>query len=119
MAKPEWGTKRVCHSCATKFYDFKKNPILCPQCGTKLDPDGLLKSRRSRSAPKPTPKDAKNSPAKDADVESASDDGDDDDDISDATDDDDLLMDADIDSDDGDEDVSDIVRDSDDDDDRD
>ena len=34
MAKPELGTKRVCGSCARKFYDLNKQPIVCPTCGT-------------------------------------------------------------------------------------
>lgn len=34
MAKPELGAKRQCHSCATKFYDLNKDPIVCPKCGT-------------------------------------------------------------------------------------
>ncbi len=33
MAKPELGAKRQCQSCATKFYDFNKDPIVCPKCG--------------------------------------------------------------------------------------
>ncbi|PPD46604.1 MAG: TIGR02300 family protein [Methylocystis sp.] len=33
MAKPEFGSKRQCQSCATKFYDFNKSPITCPKCG--------------------------------------------------------------------------------------
>ena len=33
MAKPELGAKRQCQSCATKFYDLNKDPILCPKCG--------------------------------------------------------------------------------------
>ena len=33
MAKPDLGAKRQCQSCATKFYDFNKDPILCPKCG--------------------------------------------------------------------------------------
>lgn len=49
MAKPEWGTKRVCKSCAAKFYDLKRSPILCPKCGAKFDPEALLKSRRPRT----------------------------------------------------------------------
>ena len=36
MAKADWGTKRNCVSCSTKFYDFNKNPILCPSCGKEL-----------------------------------------------------------------------------------
>jgi uncharacterized protein (TIGR02300 family) len=34
VAKPELGTKRVCPSCGTKYYDLSRNPILCPNCGT-------------------------------------------------------------------------------------
>lgn len=34
MAKPELGTKRLCPSCGTKYYDLDRNPILCPKCGT-------------------------------------------------------------------------------------
>ncbi len=48
MAKPEWGTKRICQSCAIKFYDFDRSPIVCPQCSAKFDPESLLKSRRTR-----------------------------------------------------------------------
>ena len=32
MAKPELGTKRLCASCGTKFYDLNKDPIHCPKC---------------------------------------------------------------------------------------
>ncbi len=55
MAKPEWGVKRLCQSCATKFYDLGRSPIACPQCDTRFDPEALLKSRRSRPAPAPKP----------------------------------------------------------------
>ena len=36
MAKTDWGIKRNCVSCSTKFYDFNRNPILCPSCGKEL-----------------------------------------------------------------------------------
>ena len=49
MSKPEWGIKRVCPSCSIKYYDFNKNPIICPKCEFKFDPDLLLKSRKGRS----------------------------------------------------------------------
>ena len=35
MAKPELGTKRVCVSCSTRFYDLTKVPAVCPKCGTE------------------------------------------------------------------------------------
>jgi uncharacterized protein (TIGR02300 family) len=34
VAKPELGAKRQCQSCATKFYDLNREPIVCPKCGT-------------------------------------------------------------------------------------
>lgn len=34
MAKPQLGAKRQCQSCATKFYDLNREPIVCPKCGT-------------------------------------------------------------------------------------
>ncbi|HLQ90440.1 MAG TPA: TIGR02300 family protein, partial [Xanthobacteraceae bacterium] len=37
MAKPELGTKRLCGSCAAKFYDLSKTPIVCPKCNTVLE----------------------------------------------------------------------------------
>jgi uncharacterized protein (TIGR02300 family) len=36
VAKPELGAKRQCQSCATKFYDFNRDPILCPKCGAAV-----------------------------------------------------------------------------------
>ena len=49
MANPEWGKKRICLACNTKYYDFNKSPIICPSCGTEFDPDTNLKSRKSKS----------------------------------------------------------------------
>ena len=84
MSKPEWGTKRVCQSCAAKYYDLGRDPIMCPKCGTTFNPEALLKSRRPRpTAPKPAPVVA----AKVAVVKD--DDDDDDDDLAVVADDDD------------------------------
>ena len=49
MSNAEWGIKRVCPSCSIKYYDFNKNPIVCPKCEFEFDPDLLLKSRKGRS----------------------------------------------------------------------
>ena len=32
--KAERGTKRVCQSCGSKFYDLNRDPIVCPICQT-------------------------------------------------------------------------------------
>ena len=55
MAKPEWGTKRICPSCGTRYYDFLKplGEIVCPKCGTQFDPEAFLKTRRARVAAGP------------------------------------------------------------------
>jgi len=55
VTKPEWGTKRICQSCATRFYDMRRSPIECPKCGTIFDPEALVKARRPRPAPPPQP----------------------------------------------------------------
>lgn len=51
MAKPEWGTKRICPNCGARYYDLRKDPPVCPSCSTVFDPEALLRSRRSRPAP--------------------------------------------------------------------
>ena len=49
MAKPEWGKKRTCQSCGTKYYDLNKTPMICPSCGVEFDPDILLKTKKGKS----------------------------------------------------------------------
>ena len=44
MAKPELGSKRQCQSCATKFYDLGKDPIICPKCGTVFQVTALSRA---------------------------------------------------------------------------
>ncbi|MGH7061129.1 MAG: TIGR02300 family protein [Stellaceae bacterium] len=50
MAKPEWGSKRICPSCGARYYDLLRHPVICPKCSTPFDPEAFLKSRRSRPA---------------------------------------------------------------------
>lgn len=49
MAKPEWGTKRNCPKCNSKFYDLQKNPANCPICGFSYDTTATVKKRKGRS----------------------------------------------------------------------
>jgi uncharacterized protein (TIGR02300 family) len=51
MAKPEWGIKRICSSCNTKYYDLNNSPIICPSCGAEFDPDFFLKTKKGKSVP--------------------------------------------------------------------
>ncbi len=57
MAKPEWGTKRLCPGCGAKFYDLGNTPPLtCPKCENEFEPELLLKPRRGRVADAPVEK---------------------------------------------------------------
>src|ERR1700752_2610414 len=69
LAKPDLGTKRVCPSCAARFYDLQKRPIECPKCAFSFEPEMLLKQRRTRvpEPAKPVPAQA----AEDEEVEDA------------------------------------------------
>ena len=51
MAKPEWGKKRICSSCNTKYYDLNKSPIICPSCGAEFNPNDYLKSKKGKNIP--------------------------------------------------------------------
>ena len=55
MAKPEWGSKRTCPECSTRFYDLGKGkPATCISCGHVWTPEPLLKSRHHEArTPKP------------------------------------------------------------------
>ena len=47
MVKPEWGTKRTCPKCSTRFYDLTNdNPVHCIECGTEWVPEPVLKSKQ-------------------------------------------------------------------------
>ncbi|MBR0552115.1 TIGR02300 family protein [Stakelama marina] len=47
MVKPEWGTKRTCPKCATRFYDLgKDDPVTCIECGNEWVPEPVLKSKQ-------------------------------------------------------------------------
>ena len=68
MVKPEWGTKRTCPKCSTRFYDLgNEDPVHCIECGTDFIPEPVLKSKQ------PLPFEAaaqpKKEPATDSDLE--------------------------------------------------
>lgn len=47
MVKPEWGTKRTCPKCGTRFYDLGQDePITCVECGTVFEVEPILKSKQ-------------------------------------------------------------------------
>ena len=99
MAKPEWGTKRICQSCSAPFYDLRRDPIVCPKCGATFDPESVLKSRRTRSVEEEAvekPKEKAEPAGEDVELDTDEE----------VADDDDVLEDA---SDLGDDDVSDVI----------
>jgi uncharacterized protein (TIGR02300 family) len=53
VAKAAWGTKRSCQSCGARFYDMRRDPIICPKCQAVYDPELALKARRGRAVPPP------------------------------------------------------------------
>ena len=47
MVKAEWGAKRSCPKCATRFYDLTKDdPITCINCGYAWLAESVLKSKQ-------------------------------------------------------------------------
>jgi uncharacterized protein (TIGR02300 family) len=68
MVKPEWGTKRTCPKCSTRFYDLgREDPIHCINCDNQWIPEPVLKSKQPLAfeAAAPVPKE----PAPDPDLE--------------------------------------------------
>lgn len=59
MVKAEWGTKRACPKCNTRFYDLtKEDPVTCIACGFAWAPETILKSKQTQifEAAKPVAK---------------------------------------------------------------
>jgi len=48
VVKAEWGTKRACPKCNTRFYDLTKDePVTCIACGYAWAPEPMLKSKQT------------------------------------------------------------------------
>lgn len=48
MPKEEWGVKRLCPHCASRFYDLQKDPMTCPVCGNSFTAESLTTTGRGR-----------------------------------------------------------------------
>ena len=46
VAELKWGTKRTCLSCGAKFYDFAREPIVCPSCEVAFKVETPVKQKR-------------------------------------------------------------------------
>lgn len=48
LVKAEWGTKRACPKCNTRFYDLGNDePVTCINCGHAWAPEPILKSKQT------------------------------------------------------------------------
>ena len=70
MVDEELGTKRTCPSCATRFYDLNKDPIVCPACEESFIVEPILPSKTdSPAASKPAENEKEAAKDDDDDVE--------------------------------------------------
>ncbi len=53
MSKAARGTKRVCKSCAGRFYDLNLDPIVCPLCGATYETEEALPDQPAASVEAP------------------------------------------------------------------
>ena len=53
MPKAEWGVKRTCQNCEARFYDLRREPFVCPECGAtfNIDDHGKVSAMRERRVP--------------------------------------------------------------------
>jgi uncharacterized protein (TIGR02300 family) len=50
LAKAEWGNKRTCQGCSARFYDLRREMMVCPKCGQQHTAESFAKTRRVRQA---------------------------------------------------------------------
>lgn len=92
MPKEEWGVKRACPTCSTRFYDLRRDPMTCPSCASVFSLAALL-GNRTQSTVTPKKAVARPEPVEEADDPVIEADDDDDVDL-----DDDVLEDVDDDN---------------------
>lgn len=69
MVKPEWGTKRGCPKCGTRFYDLgNEHPVTCIACKQQWEPEPVLKSKQPMPFDAPKKAVAEKEPKPDADL---------------------------------------------------
>jgi uncharacterized protein (TIGR02300 family) len=84
MPKDEWGVKRVCPTCSTRFYDLRTDPMTCPNCGATFTIESLTAVKAKALRPekvKPEPVDLEDLPEIETDDEALETDDDLDDEI--------------------------------------
>lgn len=97
MPKDEWGVKRLCPHCASRFYDLRRDPMTCPECGQTFSVDSLTSGRGrvmiADKAAAPTRERPADDIEDDADIEEESSDVDLDDDLLEDDEDDNVSLD--------------------------
>lgn len=94
MPKEEWGTKRLCPACGSRFYDLRNDPMTCPACGAEFSAENLTNARtRSMIAEKSLARDTETDDVIDDDLDDAAEAGELDDDLLDEDDDADVSLD--------------------------
>jgi uncharacterized protein (TIGR02300 family) len=88
MPKDEWGVKRVCPNCSTRFYDLQNDPMTCPACAHEFTLESLTGNKsRTMKADKPDAQNKENEEVlvddEDVILDDDDDDGDDDVDLGD------------------------------------
>ena len=53
MVNSKWGTKRLCLGCGKRFYDMRRDPIVCPGCDVPFEVSPPARTRRQRVPVKP------------------------------------------------------------------
>jgi len=53
VVKLEWGVKRTCQNCASRFYDLQRSPIVCPKCASVYEIQTGTKRGRGKSIADP------------------------------------------------------------------
>ena len=70
MTKAEWGTKRICSECGTRYYDMRKDPPICPKCGAVFEAVSAKAKRRPAPPEDKVAIKKKQKPTADIDLES-------------------------------------------------
>ena len=54
VVNSKWGTKRLCLGCGKRFYDMRRDPIVCPTCDTSFEVSMPARTRRQRMPVEPS-----------------------------------------------------------------
>lgn len=70
MSKAEWGTKRICGECGTRYYDMRRDPPACPKCGAVFEVVAVKAKRKPAIPEEKAPPKARKKAGDDLELES-------------------------------------------------